>query len=98
MRKVVVLALAVIAADGSFVAASAAGSHDDGRPTISAQHIKNVLMVRGGTCKTVNSCEEAVELWCGGYRRADGDSDGVPCENVCGSKSEVDRIKQKIGC
>jgi hypothetical protein len=35
------------------------------------------------TCKSVSTCEEAVELWCGGYSRADGDGDGIPCENVC---------------
>ncbi|WP_235919196.1 excalibur calcium-binding domain-containing protein [Aureimonas psammosilenae] len=50
------------------------------------------------TCKSVSSCEEAVALWCGGYRRADGDGDGIPCENVCSSKADVDRIKAEIGC
>lgn len=50
------------------------------------------------TCKQVSSCEEAVRLWCGGYRRADGDKDGIPCENVCRSKQEVDAIRRKIGC
>ena len=50
------------------------------------------------TCKAVSSCEEAVRLWCGGYRRADGDNDGIPCENVCSSVSEVDEIKVEIGC
>ncbi|MEZ0171155.1 excalibur calcium-binding domain-containing protein [Microvirga sp. TS319] len=55
-------------------------------------------MARGGTCKSVSTCEEAVELWCGGYSRADGDGDGIPCENVCRLKSQVDAIKQRIGC
>jgi hypothetical protein len=50
------------------------------------------------SCKSVSSCEEAVALWCGGYARADGDSDGVPCENVCHSKEQVDEIKKAIGC
>lgn len=50
------------------------------------------------TCKSVNSCREAVELWCGGYSRADADRDGVPCENVCGSREEVVAIEEEIGC
>jgi hypothetical protein len=53
---------------------------------------------RGGTCQTVSSCREAVELWCGGYRRADGDGDGIPCENVCRSLSQVEAIKKEIDC
>lgn len=50
------------------------------------------------TCKQVNSCEEAVELWCNGYSRADGDNDGIPCENVCHSRDQVDKIRETIGC
>ena len=50
------------------------------------------------TCKSVYSCREAVLLWCGGYRRADGDGDGIPCENVCSSRREVDEIRAEIGC
>jgi hypothetical protein len=56
------------------------------------------IKAAAASCKQVSSCEEAVELWCGGYRRADGDGDGVPCENVCSSVEEVDRIRVKIGC
>ena len=50
------------------------------------------------TCKSVSTCEEAVALWCGGYRRADGDNDGIPCETVCRSKPQVDAIRARIGC
>jgi hypothetical protein len=50
------------------------------------------------SCKQVSSCAEAVELWCSGYRRADADGDGIPCENVCSSRDEVDRIRAQIGC
>lgn len=53
---------------------------------------------RLGTCKSVYSCEEAVALWCGGYRGADRDRDGIPCENVCSSRDEVDEIRARIGC
>ena len=52
----------------------------------------------GRTCKSISTCQEAVELWCGGYRRADGDHDGIPCETVRSSKDEVDAIKAQIGC
>jgi hypothetical protein len=50
------------------------------------------------TCKQVATCEEAVLLWCGGYSGADRDHDGIPCENVCRSRDQVDAIRQKIGC
>ena len=50
------------------------------------------------TCKQVSSCEEAVAIWCNGYSRADGDSDGIPCENVCHSVEQVEEIKASQGC
>ncbi|MFM2281987.1 MAG: hypothetical protein RLZZ444_4218 [Pseudomonadota bacterium] len=56
------------------------------------------LSIAARTCKQVYSCEEAVELWCNGYRRADGDQDGIPCENVCDSVDEIDAIRSRIGC
>lgn len=50
------------------------------------------------SCKQVSTCEEAVEIWCNGYRRADGDNDGIPCENVCHSVDEVEEIRSRQGC
>lgn len=50
------------------------------------------------TCKQVSSCEEAVQIWCNGYRRADGDGDGIPCENVCHSVEQVEEIRSSRGC
>ena len=50
------------------------------------------------TCKQVTSCEEAVILWCNGYSRADGDNDGIPCENVCSTREQVNEIRRVIGC
>lgn len=50
------------------------------------------------SCKAVSSCEEAVEMWCSGYSRADGDDDGIPCENICYSREQVDQIRSRIGC
>lgn len=55
-------------------------------------------LAAGRTCKQVASCAEAVELWCSGYRRADADGDGIPCENICHSRAEVDGIRDAIGC
>ncbi|MCV3767273.1 excalibur calcium-binding domain-containing protein [Rhizobium sp. TRM95796] len=50
------------------------------------------------SCKQISSCEDAVALWCSGYRRADGDNDGVPCENVCHSLQQVEEIISRQGC
>ncbi|MDH6269358.1 hypothetical protein M2360_004786 [Rhizobium sp. SG_E_25_P2] len=50
------------------------------------------------SCKQMSSCEEAVTLWCAGYRRADGDNDGIPCENVCHSIEQVEEIVSRQGC
>ena len=50
------------------------------------------------SCKAATSCREAVEMWCNGYSGADRDNDGIPCENVCRTKAQVDRIKSEIGC
>lgn len=55
-------------------------------------------LAAGRTCKQVASCAEAVELWCSGYRRADADGDGIPCQNICHSRAEVDGIRAVIGC
>ncbi|GEO86610.1 MULTISPECIES: excalibur calcium-binding domain-containing protein [Alphaproteobacteria] len=57
-----------------------------------------IWLAAGRTCKQVANCAEAVELWCSGYSRADADHDGIPCENVCHSRDEVDRIRGTIGC
>lgn len=58
----------------------------------------DILMAAAQSCKQVDSCEEAVQIWCDGYRRADGDGDGIPCENVCHSKEQVDLLRAQIGC
>jgi len=50
-------------------------------------------------CSDFLTCREAVIAWCNGaHPRADGDGDGIPCENVCRSLTEVERIKKEIGC
>ena len=51
------------------------------------------------TCKDYRSCREAVIAWCEGkHPRADGDKDGIPCENVCKSRAQVEKIQKEIGC
>lgn len=65
---------------------------------IAPQPAFSLIPVAGRSCKQVSSCEEAVELWCNGYARADGDDDGIPCENVCHSLQQVEEIRKSIGC
>lgn len=48
------------------------------------------------SCKAAKSCAEAVQMWCEGYAAADRDDDGIPCENVCKSKKQVDALMKKI--
>lgn len=67
-------------------------------PPVAAAEEEMTLAQTGRSCKQVSSCEEAVRIWCEGYRRADGDGDGIPCENVCSSIEEVERIRADIGC
>lgn len=51
------------------------------------------------SCKSYSNCREAVIAWCAGsHPRADGDNDGIPCENVCSSRAEVVAIMAEIGC
>lgn len=97
-RKFMTLALAGLIALGYLGPAGAVGSLEERTRSVSVKHVKEFLMAQRRSCKAVSTCEEAVEMWCGGYSRADGDGDGVPCENVCSSRSQVEAIKSKIGC
>ncbi len=97
-RKLTTLALASFMSLGSFGTAGAVGSLDQSAPSMSVERVKEILMAQRRSCKAVSTCEEAVEMWCGGYSRADGDDDGIPCENVCRSLSQVEAIKKKVGC
>lgn len=56
------------------------------------------MVAQRRNCSAARTCEEAVEMWCGGYSGADRDNDGIPCESVCRSRAQVDAIKQRIGC
>jgi hypothetical protein len=83
---------------GSSGAANSMGAQKEGAPSHGANQVSDILLAQRRTCQTVSTCREAVEMWCAGYRRADGDKDGIPCETVCQSKSQVDKIRQEIGC
>ena len=50
-------------------------------------------------CTDYLTCKDAVIAWCqGAHPKADGDRDGIPCENVCLSKEQVEKIKAEIKC
>jgi len=54
---------------------------------------------QAASCKSYRTCAQAVKAWCSGdHPRADGDGDGIPCENVCKSKKQVQAEKKKIRC
>ena len=67
-------------------------------PNVAYQTAGNVHRIAARTCKQVVSCEDAVALWCSGYRRADADDDGIPCENICHSREQVDDIRKQVDC
>ena len=92
------LALEGLIVLGSGGSVGAIGGVNQGAPSMSAQQVKEILMAQRRSCQTVSTCEEAVQMWCGGYSRADGDNDGIPCENVCRSLSQVETIKSRVGC
>ncbi|HEX2134922.1 MAG TPA: excalibur calcium-binding domain-containing protein [Microvirga sp.] len=95
MRKMQIVGLTVLMTAG---AASAAESlRTDGLPA-SVRPAAELLVAQRRSCQAVSTCREAVIMWCEGYSRADGDGDGVPCENVCGSRSQVQAIQKEIGC
>ena len=51
------------------------------------------------SCKSYSTCRQAVIAWCEGrHPGADRDDDGIPCENVCKSRSAVMAIMNEIGC
>lgn len=94
-------ALTIAAAGLLAVCTAAAGGtgEDPARIPPTNERGGTLQMAQGGrSCRAVSTCREAVVLWCGGYSRADADDDGIPCENVCRSRAQVDAIKDEIGC
>ncbi|MGD9913476.1 MAG: excalibur calcium-binding domain-containing protein [Rhizobiaceae bacterium] len=90
-RRTIVPVLMLLAAPAAATSATEFTPRSDGAPQV-------LLVQRARSCKQVSSCAEAVQIWCDGYRRADGDGDGIPCENVCSSLEEVERLRAEIGC
>jgi len=96
MLKSLVLGLVLA---GSQLGSALAFDHPGSSPLFDRlENLRPFQVAQARSCKAASTCREAVQMWCGGYRRADGDSDGIPCENVCRSRSEVERIKSEIGC
>jgi hypothetical protein len=95
--------LVLLAAALAFAPAAPAGAAVDGapmtlRPVAGGPHEPAPLILAQRTCPEARSCREAVGIWGNGYRRADGDGDGIPCESVCRSRSQVNEIRAQIGC
>lgn len=71
-------------------------------PVIQSPWIKQIgkpPIIKIASCKSYNTCEQAVKNWCTGrHNRADGDGDGIPCENVCRTRAQVIEIMRRIGC
>lgn len=95
MRRVLIAALAAMTMVGP---ATATGNSLDQPAKSSVDHVKGFMMAQRRSCSAASTCQEAVEMWCGGYSGADRDRDGIPCESVCRSKAQVDKIRQQIGC
>ena len=94
VSSVALAGLLIVCAAGSGGAAEDARERLPGR--VQGRDIQLAQAAR--TCRAVSTCREAVLLWCGGYRRADADHDGLPYENVCRSLAQVEAIKGDIGC
>lgn len=80
------------------VMAAAATAAQQADPVLPPTLARPPVLQAAGGCKQAGSCEEAVQMWCGGYSRADADHDGIPCENVCHSLEQVQKIKDALGC
>ncbi len=98
MKNIVAAAFVSLLLVASVGTAGAVGNPPGSTTTLSGGRSNEFLVAQRRSCTAVTTCEEAVEMWCGGYQRADADRDGIPCENVCPSKSQVDKIKEEIGC
>jgi hypothetical protein len=98
VRRMLVAALAAMSVFGSGAGVKAAGALEGGASSGAVARSVDLLMAQRQSCKAASTCQEAVEMWCGGYSGADRDKDGIPCEGVCRSKSQVDAIKSQIGC
>ncbi|MDH5355107.1 MAG: excalibur calcium-binding domain-containing protein [Gammaproteobacteria bacterium] len=49
------------------------------------------------SCKEYQSCAEVIADYPDGiFGRRDGDKDGIPCENVCNNKQQVEALLKKL--
>lgn len=98
LRRALTIAFIGMAAALPPRSAPAGGGILEPGPDAGRERGRAVLMAQRQSCKAASTCREAVVMWCNGYRRADADDDGIPCENVCRSRSQVDAIKSEIDC
>lgn len=51
------------------------------------------------SCKRdYSTCAQVVRTWCDGrHRGADRDKDGIPCDNLCRTKAQVDELRRQHG-
>ncbi len=48
-------------------------------------------------CKAYQSCADVIADYPDGkFGRKDGDDDGIPCENVCSSKKQVQKLLKEV--
>ncbi len=49
------------------------------------------------SCKAYRSCADVIADYPdGNFGRKDCDKDGIPCENVCSSKKQVQKLQKKF--
>ena len=68
MRKVLIAAFAAMAVAGP---ATATGGLSDPPAKPSVEQVKEFMMAQRRSCSAASTCQEAVEMWCGGYSGAE---------------------------
>ncbi len=49
------------------------------------------------SCKAYRSCADVIADYPDGkFGRKDADKDGIPCENVCSRKKQVQKLQRKV--
>lgn len=98
MLRMIVIGAALAGALCPAAAGVITGTGEDRSPLTRLLDAGEYRVAQRASCKAASTCEEAVQMWCDGYKAADRDKDGIPCEDVCRSKAQVDEIKERIGC
>ena len=86
MRKVLIAAFAAMVIAGPV--AQEASWIRPAKPSV--EQVKEFIVAQRQSCKAASSCQEAVEMWCGGYSRADADGMASRVRTFAGPRSQVD--------